>query len=219
VTYDSLKRYFLPKGEEGYEGFEKASRRFASGFLSGLLSLTLTYPFDVARSRMAMDFARKGEKLTYKGVFNCLRQSQKNSGISSIWSGYIISVLGSAPQLAISLTAYDMVKEVYLQPGTDENLINVFNYAGIGTLAGLFAQIFTYPFDTVRRRLQVNGAVGIEKFYTGTIDCIGKMFKKEGFGAFYLGFVPNLIKFAPAAAIQFAAYDFLKSQVLDLKQL
>ncbi len=194
-------------------------RKFGAGFAAGFLTLNFTYPFDVARSRMAMDFARANEKPYYKGVFNCMKVSMRNNGLGSIWSGYVIAALSTIPQIALSLTTYDLLKEQYIKPEADQNLVTVLDYIGIGTVAGLFTQIFTYPFDTIRRRVQVNGAVGIEKFYTGTIDCIQKMYAKEGFGSFYLGFVPNLIKFAPAAAVQFAAYDFLKSNVLELKHL
>ena len=40
------------------------------------------------------------------------------------------------------------------------------------------------------------------------------MIRQEGFGAFYLGASVNALRIAPAAVVQFATYDLLKSGML-----
>lgn len=118
------------------------------------------------------------------------------------------------------MVTYDVLRDKVIfqkssESGINEQLGGAIKYIGIGTLAGLVGQLVTYPLDTVRKRIQVNGALGQEKLYNGSWDCIKKIAKTEGVGAFYAGIIPNLIKFVPAAAIQFTAYDLLKKNVVE----
>ena len=41
------------------------------------------------------------------------------------------------------------------------------------------------------------------------------MYKNEGIKSFYIGVLINLIKIAPAAAIQFSVYDLFKNFLID----
>ena len=80
----------------------------------------------------------------------------------------------------------------------------------LGALSGLFAQTITYPGDTIRRRMQTNGAGGAERVYKNSWDCCKKTIRAEGFQGLYHGLGVNIIRCLPGAAIQFAAYDSLK---------
>lgn len=88
-----------------------------------------------------------------------------------------------------------------------------------GAMAGCAAQSVSYPFDTIRRRMQVQGRVGkIE--YSGMMDCGRKMFAKEGIRGFYKGIWVNAARAGPSQAVQFASYSFLKKLLdRDAKQL
>ncbi len=181
--------------------------------------MIFTYPFDVVRTRMAMDLTSHGEKRIYSGITNCMKKTVRAEGFFSLYSGFWVSILGTIPHIAISLGLYETLKEHFLnQPENQTDMFSqVVNYAGIGSIAGFVAGIVTYPFDTIRRRLQVNGSLGSEKFYKNSLDCVRKMVSKEGFGSLYLGMFPYLLKIAPAAAIQFSMYDFLKTNMFELK--
>lgn len=79
-----------------------------------------------------------------------------------------------------------------------------------GAMAGLAAQTVTYPGDTVRRRMQTNGAGGSARVYKNSIDCTVKMLKNEGLKGFFKGAWTNTVRCLPGAAIQFAAYEACK---------
>jgi solute carrier family 25 (adenine nucleotide translocator) protein 4/5/6/31/solute carrier family 25 phosphate transporter 23/24/25/41 len=64
--------------------------------------------------------------------------------------------------------------------------------------------------DTVRRRMQLNGALGAVTRYSSVTDCVARIFATEGVGAFYRGLLANAVKATPGAAIQFVAYDSIK---------
>ena len=74
-----------------------------------------------------------------------------------------------------------------------------------------------YPLDTVRRRMQLSGSPGHATVYAGYWDCVRRVAVHEGFGAFYRGLAVNCVKTAPGAALQFVAYDLIKSGLLFLE--
>lgn len=49
-----------------------------------------------------------------------------------------------------------------------------------GSFGGVVQVLTGQPFDTIKVRLQSQGHL-----YTGTLDCIQKTIKNEGFSAFY----------------------------------
>lgn len=59
-----------------------------------------------------------------------------------------------------------------------------------------------YPADTVRRRMQLSGAVGQKIAYSGYWDCVRRMAQTEGPSSFYRGIGVSILRTAPAAAIQ-----------------
>ena len=50
--------------------------------------------------------------------------------------------------------------------------------------------------------------------YDGMLDCVRKIYKNEGFRAFYKGLTPNLLKTFPSSGVFFLAYEFTL-KVLD----
>ena len=49
----------------------------------------------------------------------------------------------------------------------------------------------------------------LDRAYAGYFDCASKLFRAEGASRFYRGLVPNVVKAAPSAAIQFVTFDYL----------
>ena len=72
------------------------------------------------------------------------------------------------------------------------------------------AGLITYPNDTVRRLLQLQGSRGTSSEYTGYWDCVKKTYRAEGIARFYRGLIINIVRMAPNAAVQFGSYELLK---------
>ena len=79
-----------------------------------------------------------------------------------------------------------------------------------GGVAGVIAVTATYPTDLVRRRMQLSGVDGHEK-YKNMIDCFATIMRKEGTLALYKGYVACMLKVAPAMAVMFWCNELLKS--------
>lgn len=69
------------------------------------------------------------------------------------------------------------------------------------------SSFFAYPMDTVRRRLMMTSGQ-INPKYTGTLDCITKISKQEGWKGFYKGFTANLMR-GVGGALVLVFYDKL----------
>jgi len=66
------------------------------------------------------------------------------------------------------------------------------------TASGLVA----YPFDTVRRRLQMESdKPAADRMYKGTLDCGAKILKNEGFGGMYKGALANIFRGVGASLV------------------
>lgn len=55
--------------------------------------------------------------------------------------------------------------------------------------------------------LKTRLAIGKTGQYSGIFDCAKKILKHEGMGAFYKGYVPNLLGIIPYAGIDLAVYE------------
>ena len=62
----------------------------------------------------------------------------------------------------------------------------------------------------MRSRLQEQGQArhsGVH--YYGVVDCVKKVFQKEGFPGFYRGCATNLMRTTPSAVITFTSYEMI----------
>ena len=114
---------------------------------------------DLVRTRLTVDFAKIYEEKTYKGFFDCEKKTFRNEGFFCLYNGFAISLMGVLPYLSISYACYDTLK-MYFTPSPSTSIENqeqgmiqnVIKYVGIGTISAIFAQVLTYPLDTIRRR-------------------------------------------------------------------
>lgn len=124
------------------------------------------------------------------------------------YKGLWPTILSGSPYVGLQMTFYDLLKRSI--PESDSKTFDNVARLLCGALAGIGAQTVTYPGDTVRRRMQINGMGGKERLYKDSWDCTKKLYKNEGFRAFFHGLYANTLRAIPGAAIQFWSYDLLK---------
>ena len=91
------------------------------------------------------------------------------------------------------------------------SIVNISSIAGLVGIASKFAiaqsvaiaaGYASYPFDTVRRRLQMQSEKPVSEWaYKGTADCFGKIMKEEGFTAFFKGAGANALRTVGSAMV------------------
>merc|ERR1712107_687584 len=167
---DSIKKMF-PKYSPKQDFGMFFAVNMASGGLAAAGSLTIVYPLDYARTRLASDVG-SGKK-TFDGLFDCLKKTASGpKGFFSLYAGFGVSLGGIIPYRGFQLD----------------------------------------PFDTVRRRLQMQAEKPVEQhIYKGTVDCLKKIAAEEGIAAgVYKGFVANALR-SFGGALVLVLYDRAKN--------
>lgn len=86
-----------------------------------------------------------------------------------------------------------------------------------GAIAGVSELLVMYPLDVVKTRMQLQvttkghpavvAAKAAVDHYTGVMDCLTKIVKKEGFSHLYKGITSPILMEAPKRAIKFSGND------------
>lgn len=126
-----------------------------------------------------------------------------------MFRGYKSALIGQVPYTVVLMSTFELLERVNDSANAKFNrrdglpfLYKLAIRFGPSTFALLFAQALCYPFDTVKRRMQLNGAKGHKNIYKGDYDCFTKILKDEGaVKGLYAGFSVNLVRCLPAAIL------------------
>jgi solute carrier family 25 (adenine nucleotide translocator) protein 4/5/6/31 len=144
----------------------------ASGGAAGATSLTVVYPLDFGRTRLAADVG-SGKAREFNGLADCLKKVAASDGPQGLYRGFGISVVGIIAYRAAYFGMFDSGKVLLFEDIKKANFFAIWGFAQFVTVS---AGIVSYPLDTVRRRLMMqSGKKGGDIQYTGTIDCFKKI--------------------------------------------
>ena len=83
-----------------------------------------------------------------------------------------------------------------------------------GGTAAVVAEICTFPLDTAKTILQLQGSAGHPTQYRGTADCLYTVARQEGVGRLYRGLSPAVVRQAVYGTIKYGLYYSLKDLVM-----
>ncbi len=185
----------------------------ASGGLAGAGSLCIVYPLDYARTRLAADVG--SGKRDFNGLADCLKKTATGpKGFFALYNGFTVSVTGIIPYRGVYFGLYDTAREK--NPfKNDKGIMGILSKFGIAQCVAISAGYASYPFDTVRRRLQMQSEKPKEQWlYKGTGDCFTKVVKEEGMGALFKGAGANALR-TVGSALVLVLYDQIKT-IMDM---
>lgn len=103
--------------------------------------------------------------------------------------------------------------------GMGENHSNDWRPFVYGGLASIVAELGTFPLDTTKTRLQIQGQKADQKYahlrYSGMTDALLQISKQEGFKALYSGISSAILRQATYGTIKFGTYYTLKKAATD----
>ena len=180
---------------------------FLSGGLAGVASTAIFYPLDFVRTRIAADIGNSISEREFTGVRNCFAQIYQKEGVAGFYKG-----------LSIALFVVFFYRGFYFGGSTlgkkHLSIINEYRSLKLAFyhLINLGAGAFLHPFDTIRRRLMMQqGRPAHLRDYTGTIDTIRVMYRKEGWRGYFKGGLGNVIRSLSSTFVMFF-FDELSSQ-------
>jgi solute carrier family 25 phosphate transporter 23/24/25/41 len=170
------------------------SLSFLCGGLAGMTATSITYPLDLARGRIAGKVvpAEGGGVKHYRGIINTVLVTAREEGALALYKGVSPTLLGAMPYEGIKFGTVAILERAFprkrrtMREGAEEEVDgkgkddnnNNNNNNGIsvsdvtrkllfGGAGGVTASVITYPNDTVRRFLQLQGSRGTTEHFDG----------------------------------------------------
>lgn len=135
---------------------------------------------------------------------------REEGGVRALYRGMVTTAVGVAPYVGINFAAYEIFRGIITPPGKT----SVWRKLSCGALAGSISQTLTYPFDVLRRKMQVTGMKDTSVKYNGALHALSSIIRTEGLAGLYRGLWPNLLKVAPSIATSFFTYELVKEFLL-----
>uniref|UniRef100_A0A8B9RAB1 Solute carrier family 25 member 32a n=1 Tax=Astyanax mexicanus TaxID=7994 RepID=A0A8B9RAB1_ASTMX len=177
LFYNAIKSYT----QEGRQSELSALEHLVSAAEAGILTLCLTNPVWVTKTRLVLQYNAEPDGKQYKGMLDALVKIYRHEGIPGLYRVHL-QISNKPPLLSFC-------------PSPLEYIV----MAAVSKIAAVAA---TYPYQVVRARLQDQ-----HNNYSGIADVIRRTWSNEGVEGFYKGMVPNLVRVIPACCITFLVYE------------
>ncbi|NXL93572.1 S2539 protein, partial [Alectura lathami] len=205
TTYDQLRDYLHARtGSRGHH------IPLLAGALARMGAVTLISPLELIRTKM------QSRQLSYRELRVCIQSAVAQDGWLSLWRGWGPTVLRDVPFSALYWFNYELVREwLCRQARLDETTFMVSFVSG--AISGTVAAVLTLPFDVVKTQRQIQ--LGDSELHPGRAAPPPQLLapragvrgcRAGADGAVPAGFLPRVIKVAPACAIMISTYEFGK---------
>uniref|UniRef100_A0A8C1ZIA9 Mitochondrial glutathione transporter SLC25A40 n=1 Tax=Cyprinus carpio TaxID=7962 RepID=A0A8C1ZIA9_CYPCA len=171
-----------------------------AGAIARVGSVTVISPLELIRTKM------QSEKQSYRELSAVIKSALHSEGWRSLWRGWGPTLLRDVPFSAMYWFNYEKGKAWLCQyyNSTDPTFAITFT---AGALSGSFASVVTLPFDVVKTKRQNMTLM----FSSSTYHLMKRIVAENGVSGLFAGFLPRLIKVAPACAIMISTYEFGKA--------
>jgi len=160
----------------------------------------IVYPLDYARTRLASDVG--SGKAQFNGLLDCLTKTVKSGGLPALYNGIGVSIIGIIPYRGAYFGLFDTLSGYNPWQKDNNPLFRASSKFACAQVSAIAAGYASYPFDTVRRRLQMQSEKPKEEWvYAGTMDCFKKIIKNEGTAALFKGAGANALRTVGAALV------------------
>ena len=217
--YESYKNHnqSLLDGSKFYNN--KTFLNLCSSTEAGVTTVFLTNPIWLVKTRMQVQdktaFSINGKTASsqtfYRSMPHAFKTIVQEEGLFALYRG-LIPALFLVSHGVIQFVAYEELKSLKTNDG--EKKLGIWEPLWMGALSKTIASSSTYPWQTIKSRIQQRQKVD-GKPYNGMIDCCTRIVKNEGVRGLYKGLAPNLIRIAPGAAITFFTYENVKDFLIN----
>ena len=222
VAFDGYKRALISR-DARREMVLNPLERLAAGSAAGATAVLFTYPLDLVRARMAVNV---GFRTTTGHMRATISSLVADKGPMALYQGLSPTLLGILPYAGLSFGTFETLKVALIRRTApdgrvargQENALSIPERLACGAISGLVAQTATYPLDTVRRRMQTEGAVGVDyrsgssapRRFTSMAATARAIVLSEGAAALFKGVSMNWVKGPVAVSISFTSFDTIK---------
>ncbi|OWZ20188.1 Mitochondrial Carrier (MC) protein [Phytophthora megakarya] len=220
-VYQKQLAHMLPESPSPFGSTSMTN--LAVGGLAGLTLNCLFYPLDVIRGRLTVQQYYNANRPS-SGMLKCARLIRDKEGFQGFYRGFMPASLGVSTYIGCNFALYESLRPVFVLYDT-EDTSNQLGHPSVpgqilcATTASLASQCISYPFDVIRRRVQLQGAKWHPELafptYDSAWDCVRSSIAEEGGGvrglrSLYRGLFVNAVKALPSTVISFLSYEKLR---------
>lgn len=135
--------------------------------------------------------------------------------ILKFYRGFTVTIAGMIPYAGTSFLVWGFLRASLLPPRevSQKKRTPIADLA-FGAIAGAISQTVSYPFEIVRRRMQVGGLTRPDR-WLGWSETVRDVWRVSGWRGFYVGLGIGYLKVVPMTAVSFAVWQAGK-QVLGV---
>ncbi|CAK0762369.1 hypothetical protein CVIRNUC_002950 [Coccomyxa viridis] len=175
----------------GAPQWRSALGNMAAGGTAGAFVEAVLYPLDTIKTRLQTATSQKSMKAMWK-----------SGGNKALYKGLMGNLAGVLPASAIFMGVYEPIKQ-HVEKRVPDNRQFLASLSG-GLGAGLAASVVRVPTEVVKQRMQ-NGEFG------SAAIAVRNILRREGVRGLFAGYGSFLLRDLPFDAIEFVAYEQLKS--------
>ncbi|RMD39709.1 hypothetical protein DV735_g5424, partial [Chaetothyriales sp. CBS 134920] len=178
-----------------------------AGGTAGACQVVFTNPLEIVKIRLQVqgELAKRSDAAPRRSAMWIVR----NLGIMGLYKGAAACLCRDVPFSAIYFPTYSHLKRDLFGESPEKKL-GVMQLLTAGAIAGMPAAYLTTPFDVIKTRLQVEARKG-DTTYNGIRDCARKIYRDEGFRAFFKGGPARILRSSPQFGFTLAAYEVLNT--------
>jgi solute carrier family 25 (mitochondrial carrier protein), member 16 len=132
------------------------------------------------------------------------------------YRGFTVSLAGIVPYAGTAFLTWGFLRATLVPAAPDGRRPRATPLAdlGIGALSGVLAQTVSYPFEVVRRRMQVGGLTQPGRWLHWG-ETVRAIWARGGARGFFVGLSIGYLKIVPMNAVSFAVWQGMK-RLLDV---
>lgn len=186
-AYEPLRNYIMTK-DELKNSDAPFWKKFVAGAMAGAVGSGIANPVDLikVRQQACVDWSHASTGKMFIAIY-------KIEGIKGLFRGVVPTMQRAALLTATQLGTYDHVKHLL------RNNLGLLKEGALlhfcsGSIAGFAVAFTTSPVDTIRTRVmnQPVDSLGRPRLYEGSVDCLIKTIRNEGWFAIYKGFLAQV---------------------------
>ncbi|KAL1541060.1 mitoferrin-like [Salvia divinorum] len=175
-----------------------------AGSVAGMTEHMAMFPVDTIKTQMQ---ALSSCPINSATVNQAIRSILKSDGASGFYRGIAAMGIGAGPAHAVYFSVYEACKRSF----SGGNPSSSSAHSAAGVCATVASDAVLTPMDVVKQRLQLRGSP-----YRGVWDCVGRVVREEGIGAFFVSYRTTVVMNAPFTAVHFATYEAAKRGLMDV---
>ncbi|KAI9168520.1 mitochondrial aspartate-glutamate transporter agc1 [Blastocladiella emersonii ATCC 22665] len=177
-----------------------------AGCCAGGSQVIFTNPLEIVKIRLQVQ-GEAGAGAPRQGAVSIIR----SLGLRGLYRGAGACLLRDIPFSGIYFSAYAHLKKDFFEESPSKPL-TLPELLMAGAIAGMPAAYLTTPADVIKTRLQVEAKKG-QTTYNGLTDAAVKIFREEGFKAFFKGGPARIFRSSPQFGVTLMTYELLQKSV------